>query len=142
MISSPRPDREQIAQIIRGGSWAGYTVFLFVFMFFFELLCFVFVYLCCLLLFVCFRLVFLSFCIYNRNKNTYTNIKKKNIKKLKGKQTTHKKQKSPSQNLRYIYSRSGRGLEILYVCCLFYVFLWVFMFLLLALYVFLFYVFS
>ena len=75
------------------------------------------------MLFVCFRLVCLSFCIYNR-KNTYTNIKKKNIK-LKGKhikKNIKKKEKntSPSQTLRDIcFSRSGRGLDIMYFCVLF-----------------------
>ena len=54
--------------IFRGGSWAGYPVFLF----FLECLCCLYVSFC---LFLCFRLVFLSFRIYNRTK---THIKTKN----------------------------------------------------------------
>ena len=87
-------------------------------------LCF-FMFLFIIVLFLkCFRLVFLSFCFYNRK--THKNIKQ-TTEQLKEKQKHIKKQKSPSRNLRYIYSRSGRGLDILYFCC-FYVFLWVFMF--------------
>ena len=49
------------------------------------------------------------------NNNTYkTNISiRKQTRTTKAKQ---KKQKSPSRNLRDIYSRSGRGLDILYFC--------------------------
>ena len=69
----------------RGGSWAGYPVFLFLcfsrsFSVFVVSFCFVF----------CFRLVDLSFCIYNRT-NTYINQKTKNIKKLREKQNNWKR---------------------------------------------------
>ena len=60
---------------------------------------------------LCFRLVFLSFCIYNRKKKTRTN------RKLEGNKKHKKQHKSPSRNLRDIYSRSGRGLDIMYFCC-------------------------
>ena len=83
--------------IFRGGSWAGYPVFLFVFYVFLRVFLFLFLFLS---VFFCFRLVFLSFCIYNR-KNTYKNKKKhKNSKENIKKQ---KKPKSPSQTLRDIY---------------------------------------
>ena len=92
------------------GSWAGYPVFLFC-------LCFsrsFSVWYCCF----CFRLVYSSFCIYNR-KNTYTNRNKQN--NTRRKQQTHffksRNALFPSRNLRDIYSRSGPGLDILYLCC-------------------------
>ena len=73
---------------------------------------FLFLYVC-----LCFRLVYLSFCIYNR-KNTYKNITK--TKKLREKhkniKTNNRNTLFPSRNLRDIYSRSGRGLDILYFC--------------------------
>ena len=65
-----------------------------------------------LFLFQCFRLVCLSFCIYNRQnmyKHKTQNNSKKNITTTK-----QNKQNSPSRNLRDIYSRSVRGLDILY----------------------------
>ena len=66
---------------------------------------------------LCFRVVYLSFCIYNRQNNTYNN---RNIyKTLKEKHQNNRNNTNtlfPSRNLIYIYSRSGRGLDILYVC--------------------------
>ena len=66
--------------------------------------------------FVCFRLVDLSFCIYNRT-NTHKHLKNKNNTIL-GEYMKHtentKTELFPSRNLRIIYSRSGRGLDIMY----------------------------
>ena len=89
------------------------SVFVYVFL---EAFLFLFVYFCFCL---CFRLAFLSFCIYNR-QNIYNNINKQKYKKLRYKYNNIKHINSlfPSRNLRYIYSRSGRGLDILYFCCL------------------------
>ena len=64
---------------LRGGSWAGYPVFLF--------LCFSRSFSVSFCLFLCFRLVYLSFCMYNRT-NIYNNIQ--THKKLRDK---HKQQK-------------------------------------------------
>ena len=99
-----------------------YLCFFCVFMFFvLEDCIYIYIYICiyfntkCV---VCFRLVYFSFCIYNRTK-TYTN--RNNRKILRRKQTnkhTHKNIYTlfPSRNLRDIYSRSGPGLDILYLC--------------------------
>ena len=74
--------------VCRGGSWAGYPVFLFCcFMFFFELLCLFYVSLCLFLMFSpsIFKLLHLQ-----SNKNTYNSTKtninnnsKENIKQKK-----------------------------------------------------------
>ena len=77
-----------------------------------------------LFLSVCFwfRLVFLSLFIYNRTKHIYKQTTTEQLKEthqhITNKKNTYltNKQKSPSRNLRYIYSRSGRGLDILYFC--------------------------
>ena len=72
---------------IRGGSWAGYPVFLFVLCF--SRSCYVvFMFYFCfgLCVLFCFRLVYLSFCIYNRT-NTHNN------------KTTHVKQKHRYRNM-------------------------------------------
>ena len=66
--------------------------------------------------YVCFRLVVLSFCIYNRT-NIYKHISNitrlgENIKQNINNRNTL----FPSRNLRYIYSRSGPGLDILCLC--------------------------
>ena len=63
-ISQPEPE----IYLFAVGSRAGYTVFLFCFMFFFEFFCFLFMFSFCLL---CFRLVFLSFCL---NTTQYTTL--------------------------------------------------------------------
>ena len=74
----------------------------------------VFVVCCCCL---CFRLVYSSFCIYNRT-NTYNN-RTKHIKSFEKNNKTENNINTlfPSRSLRDIYSRSGRGLDILYFCC-------------------------
>ena len=86
--------------------------------------------------FFCFRLVYLSFCIYNRT-NTYNNIKHINSFE-KHINITKQKYSFSQRSLRYIYSWSGRGLDILYFCflflffsklfCFFFVFLLIFFF--------------
>ena len=71
---------------IRGGSWAGYHVFLLFLCFSLSCLFVVSVSLCFCL---CFRIVVLSFCIYNR-KNAYNNITNKSIQNSKKNRTTEK----------------------------------------------------
>ena len=78
---------------------------------------------CCFFFFFGFRLVYLSCCIYNRTKThitTETTNKsfEKNIQTENNKNTLF-----PSRNLRDIYSRSGRGLDILYVCLYIYIYI-------------------
>ena len=70
-------------------------------------------------MFLSFRLVYLSFCIYNRKTHMKTETNIKCFEKNNNRKHTNT---FSSRNLRNIYSRSGRGLDILYFC-LFYVFL-------------------
>ena len=107
----PAHEPPRIIRVIYSWRFVGwiYCIFLVLWVFLLFLCFFV----------LCFRLVFLSFCMYNR-KNTYTNITKHITNRRKTTNTEQqqkKKQQSPSQTLRYIYfSRSGRGLDILYFC--------------------------
>ena len=57
--------------------------------------------------------------LHLQSNNTYKN--RKTTEKLEGKHNNiKKKQKSPSRNLRDIYSRSVRGLDIMYFCFFFF----------------------
>ena len=122
-ISSPRTSANKYHIFIRGGSWAGYTVFIYVVCFsrsfsvLFMLLGF------CL----CFRLVLLSCCSYNRKHTHIKTFKTRKINKRLGeninKHRQHRNTLFPSRNLINIYSRSGPGLDILYLYVCFNVFI-------------------
>ena len=111
-ISSPGPDHKHTHiyiyihthtyhVFIRGGSWAGYPVVLFCFMFSLEVFLFhvCCVYVCLFVLFslcLCFRLVLLSFCIYNRTTH---------IKQNKQKQTRRSHKQQTQKTHKYIISQ-------------------------------------
>ena len=88
-------------------------------------ICFMF-YVCLFYVVVYFSLVFWSFYIYNRTVHitTETTHIKRFEEHINNKIINKKTVKTqtdtlfPSRNLRDIYSRSGPGLDILYLCCL------------------------
>ena len=99
-------------RFIRGGSWAGYSVFLssvFLWVFMFSFFVFLYV-LFSLFLPSLFKLLHLQ-----SNKHVY---KQKNKLEEKHKQNNINNRSLPAGTWD-IYSRSGRGLDILYFCLLF-----------------------
>ena len=94
---------------IRGGSWAGYPVFLLFLLFFSKFFCFSSV----LFMFVlCVRLVYLSFCIYNRTTHIKTTKQHKQLReknKHKNIKQKHEYIISQLEPARYLFLAGSRA---------------------------------